>query len=110
MFTRLTATISDGAEPSPPVLASSLPSGLNATALKPLSALALAGRGAPAGRPVTGFHSRTYPSASALASSLPSGLNATPYTPVDPPLGPGKVSAGSGAPAGRVVTGFHNRT
>ena len=40
--------------------------------------LALACRGAPTGRPVAGFHSRTVPSPPALASSLPSGLNATP--------------------------------
>ena len=66
--------------PSAPALASSLPSGLNATPVTPPWAL-VAWRGAPAGWPVAGFHNRTVPSAPALASSLPSGLNATPVTP-----------------------------
>ena len=64
--------------PSPPALASSLPSGLNATPYTPCRALAC--RGAPTARPVAGFHSRTVPSAPALASSLPPGLNATANT------------------------------
>src|SRR5262249_60488148 len=41
----------------------------------------VAGRGAPMGWCVTGFHSRTVPSEPAVASSLPLGLNATTYTP-----------------------------
>ena len=53
---------------SPFALASTLPSGLNAT---PLTSWAPAWRGAPAGCLVTGFHSRTVPSLSALASSGP---------------------------------------
>ena len=61
-------------------------------------------RGAPAGWPVAGFHSRTVPSAPALASSLPSGLNATPYTPS------WRWSAWRGAPTGWPVAGFHSRT
>jgi hypothetical protein len=65
--------------PSPPPLASSLPPGLNATALTPFRALAWSG--APTGRPVARFHSRPVPSPSALASSLPPGLNATACTP-----------------------------
>ena len=88
--------------PSPPPLASSLPSGLNATPDTPFWALAC--RGAPAGRPVAGFHSRTVPSPPPLASSLPSGLNATPDT-VDTGLAAWRV-----LPAGRPVAGFHSRT
>ena len=57
-------------------LASSFPSGLNATACTALPACS----GEPDGRPEAGFHSRTVPSAWALASSVPSGLNATPVT------------------------------
>ena len=63
--------------PSPPALASSVPSGLNATPHTLYRAL-VARRGAPTGSLVAGFHSRTVPSPSALASSVPSGLNATP--------------------------------
>ena len=65
--------------PSASALASSLPSGLNATARTPFGLL-VAWRGAPTGWPVARFHSRTVPSPSALASSLPSGLNATART------------------------------
>ena len=65
--------------PSPSALASSLPSGLNATPQH--ATLGADGLdGLPTGWPVAGSHSRTVPSASALASSLPSGLNATPDT------------------------------
>ena len=64
--------------PSPPALASSLPSGLNATAITPPSGPEPVRSGAPTGRPVAGFHSRTVPSPPAMASSLPPGLNATP--------------------------------
>ena len=56
-------------------------------------------------------HSRTVPllgSLSALARSLPSGLNATPATPYALP--PGWGSAGTGAPTGCRVAGFHSRT
>ena len=68
--------------PSPPAVASSLPSGLNATASTPPWGPALvAWRGAPTGWLVTGFHHRTVPSPPALASSLPSGLNAISNTP-----------------------------
>ena len=70
--------------PSAPALASSLPTGLNATANTPYPVLAM-WRGVPAGRPAAGFHSRTVPSPPALASSLPSGLNATPSTPYREP-------------------------
>src|SRR5215475_11557981 len=86
--------------PSPPALASSLPSRLNATPYGPITAPVW--RVLPAGRPVDGFHSRTVPSATALASSLPSRLNATPYT---PPAGPEPVRWG--APTGWPVAGFH---
>ena len=127
--------------PSPPALASSLPSGLNATpdtppgrwpvegradglaggrVPQPHRAVAagagqqlavgaerhpvtphraLAWRGAPTGRPVAGFHSRTVPSPPALASSLPSGLNATPYTPLP---GAGVEGRADGPAGGRV--------
>ena len=64
--------------PSASALASSVPSGLNATPGTPNRGLLVAWRGAPTGWPVAGFHSRTMPSPPALASSLPSGLNATP--------------------------------
>ena len=67
--------------PSPSALASSVPSGLNATPSTPYRAL-VAWRGWPTGRPVAVFHSRTVPSPSALASSVPSGLNATPHAAV----------------------------
>ena len=66
--------------PSPPAVASSLPSGLNATPITPLGA-GRSWRGVPTGWPVAGSHNRTVPSPPALASSLPSGLNATPNTP-----------------------------
>ena len=59
--------------------------------------------GAPTGRPVAGFHSRTVPSPSELASSVPSGLNATPYT-------PHRALAWRVLPTGRPVAGFHSRT
>ena len=55
--------------PSGPLLASSLPSGLNASVSTPVWALAW--MGAPTGWPVAGFHNRTVPSAPALASSVP---------------------------------------
>ena len=64
--------------PSPSALASSLPSGLNATRSRRVGAGV--GEGAPMGWPVAGSHNRTLPSAPALANSLPSGLNATPFT------------------------------
>jgi hypothetical protein len=67
--------------PSPPALASSLPSGLNATEVRPVWASR-----APMGCLVAGFHSRTVPSAPALASSLPSGLNATSNAPLRAPV------------------------
>jgi signal transduction histidine kinase len=70
--------------PSPSPVASSVPSGLNATAFTLYPLLAVAWRVA-MGRRVAGFHSRTVPSAQPPASSLPSGLNATPHT---PPSGP----------------------
>src|SRR5215204_285454 len=60
------------------VLASSLPSGLNATsstqAVWPL-------RGSPCCLPLSTFHKRTVLSPLAVASSSPSGLNSTPLTP-----------------------------
>ena len=62
--------------PSPSALASSLPSGLNATPSTPTGPV-VAGWRVPTAWPVAGSHNRTVPSASALASSLPSGLNAT---------------------------------
>ena len=85
-------------------LASSLPSGLNATPNTPPWG-PVAWRGAPTGWPVAGFHSRTVPSAPALASSLPSGLNATPCT-------PSRAAAGRGGARRRgwPVAGFHSRT
>ena len=64
--------------PSVSALASSLPSGLNATPFTQRTGAGDGTEGAPTGWPVAGFHSRTVPSLSALASSLPSGLNATP--------------------------------
>jgi hypothetical protein len=66
----------------PPVsaVASSLPSGLNATLGTGWWVLE-ACRGEPTALPVAGFHNRTVPPQSAVASSLPSGLNATPITP-----------------------------
>ena len=82
--------------PSASALASSSPSGLNATPFTPYPIAA--GRGVPMGCPVAGFHSRTVPSASAVARSLPSGLNATPFTPSRVP--------GSGEPTGRPVNAF----
>ena len=67
--------------PSPAPLASSLPSGLNATAAVPSLGPEPIWTGAPTGRPVAGFHSRIVPSPMPLASSVPSGLNATADTP-----------------------------
>ena len=61
------------------------------------------GMGAPTGRPVAGFHSRTLSSPPVLASSLPSGLNATPYT-------PHRALAWRIVPTRRPVAGFHSRT
>src|SRR5205807_2312517 len=86
----------------PSSLASSLPSGLNASPYTPAGSF---WRGAPTGWPVSGFHSRTVPLASALASSLPLGLNATTVT---PPWEPEPVWRG--ASAAWPVTGFHSRT
>jgi hypothetical protein len=88
--------------PSAALLASSLPSRLNATAPTPLGPEPT-WIGAPTGWPVTGFHSRTLSSPSALASSVPSALNATPDTPF-------RALAWMGGPTGRLVTGFHSRT
>src|SRR6516162_10005657 len=88
--------------PSPEALASSVLSGLNATADTPFSALAW--RSAPAGRPVTGFHSRTVPSLPPVASSVSAGLSATPVTPFR------VLVAWSGALVGWPVAGFHSRT
>ena len=65
--------------PSASALASSLPSGLNATPSTP-PPLGLAARIVRSAWPVAGSHNRTVPLAPALASSLPSGLNATPFT------------------------------
>ena len=67
--------------PSPPAVASSLPSGLNATAFTPASSDRCS-RERSADGPLrsAGFHSRTVPSSPAVARSLPSGLNATPIT------------------------------
>ena len=65
--------------PSPLALASSLPSGLKATADTRAGGAGFGLEGA-GGRPVAGSHNRTVPSSLALASSLPSGLNVTPYT------------------------------
>ena len=65
--------------PSPSALASSLPSGLNAT---PFTRPEVSARMVRTAWPVAGSHNRTMPSLSALASSLPSGLNATPPTPM----------------------------
>ena len=67
--------------PSASALASSLPSGLNATPFTPTASPVVSARMVRTGWPVAGSHNRTLPSASALASSLPSGLNATPITP-----------------------------
>jgi hypothetical protein len=53
--------------PSHSPLASSLPSGLNAIAFTPYTALVVAWRVLLTGRRVAGFHSRTVPSAPALA-------------------------------------------
>ncbi len=88
--------------PSPPPLASSVPSGLNATARTPYPAVIwpLAWRVLPTGWPVAGFHSRTVPSPPALASSVPSGLNATPNT-------PSRALACSGSPTGRPLAVSH---
>ena len=88
--------------PPPSALASSVPSGLNATAETPLKGM-VAAIGAPTGWPVAGFHSRTVPSPPPLASSLPLGLNATAYTPC-------MALACMGAPTGWPVAGFHSRT
>ena len=63
--------------PSLSALASSLPSGLNATPTTTLEPRPVAWTGVRTAWPVAGFHNRTVPSSSALASSLPSGLNAT---------------------------------
>src|SRR6516225_6878704 len=63
---------------SPPALARSSPSGLNATPNTPHRALACR---VLTRRPVAGFHSRTVPSAPPQASSLPLGLNASARTP-----------------------------
>src|SRR5260370_16344989 len=68
--------------PSPPVLASSLPSGLNATPNTPH--LALAWR-AVTRRPVAGFHSRTVPSPPPLPTPFPPRLHPT-APPPHPPL------------------------
>ncbi len=62
--------------PSAAALASSVPPGLNATAVTALPA----DSGAPSLWPVATCQSRTSPPVSALASSVPSGLNATPVT------------------------------
>ena len=83
--------------PSLPALASSRPSGENATLLTPP---AWPSRVA-AGWPVAGSHSRTVPSLPALASSRPSGENATLWT---PPVWPSRVAAGW------PVAGSHSRT
>src|SRR6516225_4418285 len=87
--------------PSPPALASSLPSGLNATEITPF--WALAGRGAPTGWRVAVFHSRTVPSPPAVASRLLVGLNATPYTLFR------ALAAWRGAPTARPVATSHSR-
>ena len=88
--------------PSPPALASSLPSGAERHRGH-AAAERFAERGA-TGWPVAGSHSRTVPSPPALASSLPSGLNATPAT-------PRRRGAGLEGPrAGWPVTGSHSRT
>ena len=63
--------------PSEPALASSLPSGLNATPYTPALGPVTAGRGVPEGWRVTVFHSRSVPEEPTVAISLPSGLNAT---------------------------------
>ena len=91
--------------PSASALASSLPSGLNATPFTPRPGRRCRPGGCATGWPVAGSHNRTVPSASALASSLPSGLNATPRTP----------PSGAGAGLDRALTGWpvagsHNRT
>src|SRR5262249_43311340 len=86
---------------SPPALASSLPSGLNAT---DVIAPACPVRGLPIWRWVAGFHSRTAPSPPAVAGRLPSGLTAS--APAPPPT----VTARRGAPAACLVAGFHSRT
>ena len=57
--------------------ASSVPSGLNATAS---TSAAWPVSGSPTGFPVAGSHSRTVSSQLAEASSVPSGLNATANT------------------------------
>ena len=82
--------------PSTPALASTLPSGENATPITqsawPSSTWVC--------RPLAGSHNRT-PSRLALASTLPSGENATPFTtPVLP----------SSVPVGWPLAGSHSRT
>ena len=62
--------------PSVSALASSVPSGLNATSGTPYRKLLVAWRVA-VRWPVAGFHSHTVPSPQPLASSVPLGLNAT---------------------------------
>src|SRR5262245_19656134 len=89
---------------SPPALASSAPSGLNATPSTPYRALAWK---AATGRQVAVFHSRAVPSASALASSVPSRLNATARTPYRVLVLP---LAWRGLPTGRQVAVFYSRT
>src|SRR5262252_1229477 len=84
--------------------ASSLPLGLNATADTPPTAL-VTWMGAPAGRPVTGFDSRTVLPGPGVASSLPLGLNATAHP---PPLPAGKGRMGT--PTAWWVCGFQIRT
>src|SRR5262249_7045813 len=81
------------------VVASSRPSGLNAT---PLTAPGWPVRGAQTGWRVAGSHSRTVASALVVANSRPSGLNATPLTAPVWPV--------SGAPTGWPVAGSHSRT
>ena len=90
--------------PSPSPVASSLPSGLNATACTPYTLLVVAWRVA-TGRPVAGFHSRTVPSPQPAGQQLAVGAERHPAH--------AGIRAGAGlegTPTGRPVAGFHSRT